>query len=381
MVCKLHKRFVEEGEDGKPHPLTVDDRIGESWELADMGLRDSVIANGWLAGNTIGEVMETYLERIVGEDVMNRYGTQFPLLVKFLDIHDKLSVQVHPNDTDAAQRYDSLGKEEMWYILDASPDAKIYAGFAKDMTAQEVYDRCHNGTIDGDLNVIRPKKGDWLHISPGTVHAADGGILVTEIQESSDLTFRLYDWGREFDPKTAREMHLDEAIDLIDYAKFDSSAYHYGPLWVAEKSPSETASGNAPANGTVRTLVKCPQFTVNKVDVRSPLKIATEGNFIIYICIEGEAVIQVPSLQGTDVEKTPLRKGETVLIPADMPEFMVLPTAADTVFLEAMVEPLEETDPYIDPNTEPFLEGEDYEGLEDEEDEASDDGETAPLLS
>ncbi|MCD8206855.1 MAG: class I mannose-6-phosphate isomerase [Bacteroidales bacterium] len=361
LISKMCKSFVETDEEGNEHSLTTDDKIGESWEVADMGAQDSVVANGWLAGNTIGELMETYLERIVGEYVYGRYGRQFPLLIKFLDVQNKLSVQVHPDDEVAAQRYDSLGKNEIWYILDASPDAKIYAGFAKDITAQELYDRCHNGTIDGDLNVLHPKKGDWLHITPGTIHAADGGILVAEIQESSDVTLRLYDWGREFDPKTARAMHLEEGLDLINYAKFDSSTYHKGPLWGAEQDPVE--------DGPVQTMVKCPQFTVNRVDVHSPLKVSTEnsGSFIIYICIEGEAVIQVPSLSGTDEEKTPLHKGDTVLVPADVAEFTILPTAEGTVLLEALLEPVEEIDDYINPDTEPFLEGEDYEGLDAEE--------------
>ncbi len=361
LISKMHKSFVETDEEGNEHKLTTNDKIGESWEIADMGIQDSVVATGWLAGNTIGELMETYLDRIVGEYVFNYYGRQFPLLIKFLDIQNKLSVQVHPDDEVGMQRYDSLGKNEMWYILDASPNAKIYAGFTKEMNAQELYDRCHNGTIDSDLNVIYPKKGDWLHIKPGTVHAADGGILVAEIQESSDLTFRLYDWGREFDPKTARKMHLEEALDLINYSKFDNSAYHKGAQWGPEQSPVEKT-------GVVQRLVKCPQFTVNKLEVSAPLKVSTNtnGSFIIYICIDGAAAIQVPT-EDKSVENTPLGKGETVLIPADMPDFMILPTAANTILLEAMLEPVEEIDNYINPDSEPFLEGEDYESLEDDE--------------
>ncbi len=377
LIRILHKHFVEKGEDGKPHPLTTDDCIGESWELSDMGFRDSVIVNGWLAGNTIGEVMETYFERIVGEDVMNRFGTQFPILVKFLDIQDRLSVQVHPNDADAAERYDSLGKNEIWYVMAAGENAKIYLGFNRDISAQEFYDRCRSGKVEEVLNVIRPKRGDVINVAPGIVHSAGGGILIAEIQESSDLTFRLYDWGREFDPKTARETHLDEAIDLIDYTKFDNSSHGIG----AGQDRTNGGSAEKASDGTVQNLIKCPQFTVNKVNVHSPLKISTEGNFIIYICIEGEAVIQVPALQGTDVEKTPLGMGETVLIPADMAEFTLLPTTSGTQLLEVMVEPMEETDPYINPDTKPFLEGEDYEGLNEEDDEDGETGDESPLFS
>ena len=146
LIKKLGKEFYEADENGNERKLTADEAIGESWEIADMGAQDSVVANGWLAGNTISELMETYLDRIVGEDVYDRYGRQFPLLIKFLDIQNKLSVQVHPDDEVAEQRYDSLGKSEIWYVLDAAEGAKVYAGFNREISAQELYDRCHNGT-------------------------------------------------------------------------------------------------------------------------------------------------------------------------------------------------------------------------------------------
>ena len=364
LIKKLGKEFYEADEDGNEQKLTTADSIGESWELADMGVQDSVVSNGWLAGNTISELMETYLDRIVGEDVYDHYGRQFPLLIKFLDIQNKLSVQVHPDDEVAEQRYDSLGKSEIWYVLDAAEGAKVYAGFNREISAQELYDRCHNGTVEEILNVIYPKKGDAIHVVPGTVHAADGGILIAEIQESSDMTFRLYDWGREFNPKTARKMHLDEAIDLINYGKFDDRLYHKGPLW----------EDGDKGDGVIRQLVKCPQFTVNEMKVNSPLKIEKEkfGGFIIYMCINGGAAIQVPVPDGKGgkmTESTELKKGETVLVPADMPDFVIVPTEKDTLLVEAMVERQKEVDNYINPNTEPYLEGEDYEGINEEEPE------------
>lgn len=364
LIKKLGKEFYEADEDGNEQKLTTADSIGESWELADMGVQDSVVSNGWLAGNTISELMETYLDRIVGENVYDHYGRQFPLLIKFLDIQNKLSVQVHPDDEVAEQRYDSLGKSEIWYVLDAAEGAKVYAGFNREISAQELYDRCHNGTVEEILNVIYPKKGDAIHVVPGTVHAADGGILIAEIQESSDMTFRLYDWGREFNPKTARKMHLDEAIDLINYGKFDDRLYHKGPLW----------EDGDKGDGVIRQLVKCPQFTVNEMKVNSPLKIEKEkfGGFIIYMCINGGAAIQVPVPDGKGgkmTESTELKKGETVLVPADMPDFVIVPTEKDTLLVEAMVERQEEVDNYINPNTEPYLEGEDYEGINEEEPE------------
>lgn len=407
LVSELGKRFVECDEDGNEVPVPSDELIGESWELADMGIEDSVVANGWLAGNTISEIMETYLERVVGEDVYNYYGRQFPLLIKFLDINDKLSVQVHPDDEVAAERYDSLGKAEIWYVMDAKPGAKMYCGFTREVSAQEFYDRCHNGTVEEILNVIEPRKGDVIYITPGTVHAADGGLLIAEIQESSDMTFRLYDWGREFNPATARKTHLDEAIDVIDYRAFDAGLYRKGPLWGEEAShqPCRAAMCSCGCGedcdcgcqdggechceeeghechchghhrhheegGVVETLVESPQFNVSKLNLSDPLHIYTEKfeSFIVYICLEGAASVQIPSVKENGeafMDNYEFAKGETILVPAEMPDFYLVPRDRSTLLLEAVTRPVEEQDQYIDPDTEAFLENEDYEGLEDD---------------
>jgi len=387
LVNKLGKEFVECDEEGNEAKIAAEELIGESWEIADMGIEDSVITNGWLAGNTISEIMETYLERVVGENVYNYYGRQFPLLIKFLDINDKLSVQVHPDDETAAERYDSLGKSELWYILDAKPDAKIYMGFKRDVTAQEFYDRCNDGTVEELLNVIHPRKGDVLFITPGTVHAADGGILLVEIQESSDMTFRLYDWGRENNPLTARPIHLEEAIDIIDYRPYDPGKYRKGPLWGEEASHVPCCNHECHCDGhdhehhhheheaeegkVVETLVESSQFTVSKLHLSDPLHIYTDQfeSFIIYVCTEGAASVQVPSTRENGeayMDNYEFVKGETILIPADMPDFYLVPRDRSTVILEAVTRVEEELDEYIDPNTEAFLEGEDYEGVEDE---------------
>lgn len=432
---KLGKEFVECDEDGNETVLGSDVKIGESWELADMGIEDSVIAEGWLAGNTISDVMETYLERIVGEDVYKYYGRQFPLLIKFLDINDRLSVQVHPDDEIAEERYDSLGKAEIWYVMEAVPGARIYAGFNREVSAQEFYDRCKNGTVEEILNVIYPKKGDALFIAPGTVHAADGGLLIAEIQESSDMTFRLYDWGREADPSTARPIHLEEAIDIIDYRAFDPAMFRKGELWGEEashepcKAPENFYSCNCGCGchdhedgechchdheghechchdhedhechchtqghvhehihggeQVTETLVERKEFNVTKINLTDPLHIYTEQfeSFIIYICIEGEASIQIPSTDENGhpcMENHSLAKGETVLVPADMPDFYLVPRDRSTVLLEALTRPVDEVDAYIDPDTEAFLENEDYEGLEGDLLDDDDHGHASPL--
>ena len=437
LMKKLGKEFFECDEEGNEVQIPADELIGESWEIADMGVEDSVVKDGWLAGNTLSDVMETYLEKVVGEDVYNYYGRQFPLLIKYLDIHGKLSVQVHPDDEIAAERYDSLGKAEIWYVMDAEPGAKVYMGFNREVSAQEFYDRCHKGTVEEILNVIYPKKGDAIYVAPGTVHAAEGSILIAEIQESSDLTFRLYDWGREFDPGTARQMHLEEAIDLINYGKFDEGLYRKGPLW-GEEASSEPCKvpenfysfgcceadhcgccegeechchedghechcheeGHECTCGVhhehhhsephhhgdqiTETLVESPQFNVTKINLTDPLHIYTEqfATFIIYMCVEGEASIQVPvenEAGGKSMDNYIIKTGETVLVPAQMEDFYLVPRDRTTVLLEAVTRPVDEMDEYIDMSTDAFLDDEDYEGLEDglledEEDEIQAEG-------
>lgn len=328
LVDKLKKSYTELDAEGNEVAIPANELIGESWEVADMGEQDSVIENGWLAGNTISEVMETYLERLVGDKVFDAYGTQFPLLIKFLDIQDKLSVQVHPNDEVAAERYDSLGKAEVWYIIDAADDAAMYMGFKKDVTAQEFYDACKGGTADKLLNVIHPKKGDVYYIHPGTVHAADKGILVCEIQESSDITFRLYDWGRELNPATARKTHLAEAIDLIDYNAYVPATVH------VEGHES-------------KIVCDVPQFTVSHVSVDGDVKVSPAAleSFIVYNCLKGEVAIKMENEYGREDSYT-LRQGETMLIPAECPDFTITPVQKGSELLQSVTHPADAVDSY-----------------------------------
>lgn len=331
----LKKKFTEVGEDGNEVELSPDEIIGESWEIADMGQQDSVVENGYLAGNTIGDLMEVYLERIVGEKVFDWYGTQFPLLIKFLNIEGKLSVQVHPDDKVAMERYDSLGKTEVWYIVDAKPDAKVYMGFNKDVTAQEFYDACKSGTADKLLNVIHPQKGDVIFIKPGTVHAAEGGILVCEIQESSDMTFRLYDWGRENNPATARKMHIDEAIDLIDFKKYDGEGY---------KKAAKTVKSNETKS---EIIADCPFFTVTHLTLFDGMHIYSDEleSFVIYSCIKGEVSLQMADEKGITRDYR-LHCGDTILVPDECPDFVLSPLEPGSELLESVTHPEEEKDSY-----------------------------------
>ncbi len=337
LADKLGKHFTELGEDGMEKEIPADERIGESWEIADMGAQDSPIENGYLAGNTIGDIMETYMERVVGEKVFEHYGTQFPLLIKYLDINDKLSVQVHPDDEVGGQRYDSLGKAEVWYIMDAQPGAVVYAGFKEDTDPTEFYNACKSGTADKLLNVIHVKKGDVINIVPGTVHAADGGIQVCEIQESSDLTFRLYDWGRELNPATARKTHLEEAFDLINFSKFDESCYIPAP---AQSDKKET---------TVNCFADCPQFTTSKIVLYDGMHIYTDQleSFVVYCCTEGEVSLQMQDEAGVTRDYR-IKSGETILVPAECPDFVLSPIELGSVLIESVVHPVDEPDGYVD---------------------------------
>ncbi len=268
--------------------------IGESWEISGVQDDVSLVSNGFLAGNDLNDLVEIYLGELIGDTLYERYGNEFPILIKILDIRDNLSLQIHPDDATAMERHNSYGKTECWYILDASPDAKIYLGLNRELSAKEFYDKCLNDTIHDALNIIKPVKGDIIYIKPGTLHAATGGILVAEVQQVSDVTYRVYDWGREHNPKTAREMHLDLAIDCIDYKKTN-------PYSLISK------------DGTTEN----PYFKIDRIKISNLCfkESYLFESFIIYFCIEGESIIK-----GGGVSER-IKKGENILIPAGMGEY------------------------------------------------------------
>ena len=295
-IKELGKKYYNLDDAGNEVVLDSTSPVGESWELADMGFEDSVVSNGWLMGNALSDVMETYLERVVGENVYNYFGRQFPVLVKLLDVKGRTPLMVCPDDEIAAERYDSLGKSTLWYVLEAGTESKIYAGFNRDVTAAEFYERCLSGSVEDVLNVIQPKKGDVLHIAPGTVYAAEGGLVIAEIQESSDLSFCLYNWGAETDSQADCQIQLEEAIDVINYSVFDQSLYQ-GACGCHGHSHHDCCHEHEHEDEVTKILLESPQFNVTKVKLADPLHIYTEKfeSFIIYVCIEGAASIQIPS--------------------------------------------------------------------------------------
>lgn len=299
---KLIKIFEKDYRGGKA--------VGESWEISTVNEDISVITNGFLRGNNLEELLESYMGDITGDKIYDKYGNEFPLLIKYLDITENLSVQVHPNDIIAGERHGSLGKSECWYIIDAEKDSKIFCGFNRDTTKEEFLQLCKEQKLEEIMNVIHPQKGDFLFIEPGTLHSASGGVFIAEVQQSSDITYRVYDWGREHNPETAREMHLELALDCINFNKLPLGEKVY---------KRATDSGSERIN-----LNDSTYFKVDKINVKGRSRVNSVENdgFIIYLCLEGD--ILIASQGGSEV----ISPGETILIPS----------VIDTYFLEKLTE-------------------------------------------
>ena len=316
----------------------------EEFSLADLGYRDSLVREGWLAGNSLSELMDTYLDRVVGDGVYEFYGRQFPLCVRHLTCRGRMPLRVHPDDETAAQRYDFLGKEKLWYVLRAGTGARILAGFRRDTDASEVYAKCLDGSVEDLMNVIAPHAGQALRIPAGTPHAAFGDLEILETGESSPLDFCLCGWGEEvhpdeFDPA----LTLVDALDFIDYRAFRGDSpigLRHSPAPTGE-SPSSDIPGAEP-------LVTLPQLHVERLPLSAPMEISREtGPFLLYSCVRGAASVQLP-LPGGQRAPFALNFGETILVPAEVAAFTLVPTERDTVLLESTVVP-DDTDPYINP--------------------------------
>lgn len=320
-------------------PFDTDKKIGESWEISGFMEDSSMISEGYMAENSLFDLMETYMDEVVGDDHYKHFGDEFPLLVKLLDVEERLSIQVHPDDETAFDRHNSSGKNEAWYILDSDPDSLVYMGFNRDITPTEFLDRCKNGTLEEVLNKYHPKKGDFFFIESGIVHSAGGGLLIAEIQQLSDITYRIYDWGRENNPDTRRQMHLEYALDVINYKKYDPVKYFV---------PARSAADEAKFGREVppRRLARTPYFNITEFSLNDPFHIYTDQyeSFLIYYCLQGKLKI-TPSKDGDEVF---MDTGEWVLIPASYQDFYLTPLAPATKILETYIEPPEEHDSYLD---------------------------------
>ena len=314
---------------------------GESWDLCGFEDEASVVSEGFLADNDLADILETYLGDLVGDPVFSFYGCHFPLLLKRLDIRDRLSVQVHPDDTVAAERFESYGKTEFWYVTETGPEARIWMGFREDTDACTLYAACKAGTARELLCEFIPRPGDCFFLPAGTVHAAGGGVKITEIQQASDITFRLSDWGREHDPATRREMHLDEALDCIDYRKYDEPACHrYRPQGV-------------------EVVARCPQFVITSLslgDPARPARVRPEAfrSCLTYHCLEGSATVGVgqPGAASEGSGHYPLAAGEVLLIPAACDEILLTPGSGGCHLLQTHIPEPPKDDHYDGPEPE-----------------------------
>jgi mannose-6-phosphate isomerase len=290
--------------------------IGESWELSSVSDDLSIVANGFLKGNNIQELIETYMGDIVGDRVYETFGIELPLLFKFIDSAERLSVQVHPDDEVALQRHSAYGKTEMWYVMDADENSLIYVGFNKDLDKDEFRRRVRDGSLTEVMNVEQAKKGDVFFLPAGRIHAIGEGLLIAEIQQTSDVTYRIYDWGRENNPATAREMHVELAEDVIDYKYRES----YKTQYIAEEN---SATG----------LANCKYFTTNLLSFseKTARHYADLDSFVVYVCLEGKA-----KLICDEAVKETISTGETVLIPAIFNSVSIVPEG-DVKLLEVYV--------------------------------------------
>ena len=323
---RLKQRYSKAFEDNPPV-------VAVSHEIADLGYRDSCVAEGWLAGNSISEIMDMYLDRVVGENVFSFTGRQFPVGVRLMDVKGRTPLMVCPDDELSSPRYDLLGKAKLWYVVEAYDDAELYLGLKADTEASAFCDACEDGSVGKMLNGIRVKEGDAFFIAPGTVHSARG-VLLLEVSEASPLDFCLCDWGDAPDPDEFDEgLGLVEALDFIDFRASD-------PLSARVESAFSTER--------VVPLATCPQFTASRVNLRDSLRIDAEGSgsYLVYTCISGACAVQVASETGGGSFSLPA--GRTILVPAEVSDFSLVPTAPGTVLVEVMQEDRVEADPYLE---------------------------------
>ncbi|NDV47171.1 mannose-6-phosphate isomerase [Paludibacter sp. 221] len=286
------------------------ERIGESWELSGYKEDKSVVTNGFLAGNDIEELIEVYMGELVGDEVFDKFGLSFPLLFKLIDANDDLSIQVHPNDEVGAERHDACGKTEMWYVLDAEPGAELIIGFSKDTSREEYIEAVEKGKVENLLQKVSVKKGDVFFIPAGLVHSIGKGVVVAEIQQTSDLTYRIYDYKRTDEHGKERELHIEQALDVINFN--------------AIKEPKTQYKDEL--NKVVK-LVESDYFITNIIRFNQEIirSYASLDSFVVYICAEGSFCIEY------DGETTAVAKGETALIPAIIDQVKLIPAKESTI--------------------------------------------------
>ena len=292
--------------------------VGESWEVSAVEGSESVVANGTDKGYTLPEMVRKYKEELVGEANYARFGNKFPLLIKFIDAKLDLSIQVHPGDELAKKRHNSFGKNEMWYVIAADKGAKLISGFAEEITPKEYKDRVHNGTFAEVLQTCAIEPGDVFYVPAGRVHGIGAGAFVAEIQQTSDITYRIFDYNRKDKDGKSRELHTSQAMDAINFSDVqDDFRTEYERV---QNEPVE--------------MVASPYFTTSVYDMTEEITCdySELDSFVIFICVEGSC-----RLTDDNQNEITLRAGETVLLPAAVQEVTIVPEGQRVKLLETYV--------------------------------------------
>ncbi|MEO1052983.1 MAG: type I phosphomannose isomerase catalytic subunit [Bacteroidota bacterium] len=283
---------------------------GETWEISGVEGNISMVADGALKGKSLKELIGTFKGELVGQKVFERFGNEFPLLIKFLDANDDLSIQVHPDDELAKKRHDSFGKTEMWYVLQGDEGAKLVSGFNRKVDRNVYLDYFNNGQLKDILNIEVAQADDVFFIPAGRVHTIGKGLLIAEIQQTSDVTYRIYDFDRTDAQGNKRELHVEQALDAIDYDFYDSYK-----------------TGYQDAANEVVDLVECPYFSTQKLHFTETTSrdYSSLDSFVIYIGIDGALNLKF------DGGQTQLKKGEAILIPASITNIELEPEGEFTI--------------------------------------------------
>ena len=280
--------------------------VGESWEVSAVEGSESVVSYGPDKGMTLPEMVRHYKEELVGEANYARFGDKFPLLIKFIDAKLDLSIQVHPDDALAKKRHNSFGKNEMWYVISADPGAKLISGFSQEITPKEYKERVHDGTFAEVLQSCPIQPGDVFYVPAGRVHGIGAGAFVAEIQQTSDITYRIYDYNRKDKNGKTRELHTTQAVDAINFSDVqDDFRTAYDRV---QNEPVE--------------VVACPYFTTSVYDMTEEITCdySELDSFVIFICTEGAC-----RLRDNEEHEVTLQAGETVLLPATTQNVTIVP--------------------------------------------------------
>ena len=298
------------------------ENVGEAWVMSDIEKYPTEVANGSHAGDSLQDLLEVYMDELVGESVYELYGNQFPVLLKFIDATDDLSIQVHPGDDYALENEHCLGKNEMWYVLPSKPEASIYLGWNQEMNPSLIHAAILDGSLAKYLRGYNVKSGDVAYIPCGTVHAMQRNTIVAEIQENSDITYRLYDYNRVGNDGRMRPLKLDKALEVMNF------------------SPSQEATVTHPepdANG-VANLKKTQYFTANIMHLTKPVQrdYAPLDSFVAFMCVEGACQLTAIDCESED-KTVSLKLGEAVLVPAVLNDIRLEPQK-DCKLIEVYIE-------------------------------------------